>query len=780
MFQRVSPSCLLSQYKGVSSGQIAVFLLNLGLLVMTGCSGSGSNPLSSAASQIQIAVSPSTATLSPSAQQQFTATVQGTTNSAVTWMASAGSISSNGTFTAPVANSGTQVTITASSVSDSTQRASSVVTIEPPAKLQITTSTLSGAIANTPYNAGVGVSGGTPPYKWSVSAGLLPQGFTLQGTTGAVAGSTSITGNFSFTVKVTDAASNSAAQSLILSVAPAVSGSFDGPAELPRVYLNTTLADTPAPGPVVTVAANADLQTALNNANCGDTLDLQAGATYSGQYIFPAKSCDDQHWIIVRTSSPDTTLPPEGTRMTPCYAGVSSLPGRPAFSCTSTKNVLAAISYAGTGNGPIMFASGANHYRLLGLEITRAANGKAVTDLIVRDGDGSMSQIVLDRVYIHGTPVEETRRGVDFSGGTSMAVQDSYISDIHCNTKGTCTDSQAVAGGAGDQPMGPYKIDDNFLEASGENILFGGSEATQTPQDIEIRFNHLFKPMLWLQGQPGYTAPTVIVKNHFEMKNAQRVLVDSNVLEDNWGGFTQHGASVLIGPKNPGGDDGAVCPLCQVTDVTIRYSTISHVAGAFVIDNGDAPGGGAPLAGERYSIHDVIADDINGTTYIGYGTFVQVGTVAQPLLQSVAINHVTAFPNRTMLSIGIPTTSPIPGFVFSNSIVAAAQNPVFSTGNYGSGNCAYHHAQPAESVTACFAQPVFSTNAFLGSTFPSSEWPAGNFFYSSSTVGFVNYNNGNGGDYHLVPSSPAIGAASDGTNLGANVDAVLTAVSGVR
>jgi hypothetical protein len=338
---------------------------------------------------------------------------------------------------------------------------------------------------------------------------------------------------------------------------------------LPRVYLNTTLADTPAPGPVVTVAANADLQTALNNASCGDTLDLQAGATYSGQYIFPAKSCDDQHWIIVRTSSPDTTLPPEGTRMTPCYAGVSSLPGRPAFSCTSTKNVLAAISYAGTGNGPIMFASGANHYRLLGLEITRAANGKAVTDLIVRDGDGSMSQIVLDRVYIHGTPVEETRRGVDFSGGTSMAVQDSYISDIHCNTKGTCTDSQAVAGGAGDQPMGPYKIDDNFLEASGENILFGGSEATQTPQDIEIRFNHLFKPMLWLQGQPGYTAPTVIVKNHFEMKNAQRVLVDSNVLEDNWGGFTQHGASVLIGPKNPGGDDGAVCPLCQVTDVTI-------------------------------------------------------------------------------------------------------------------------------------------------------------------------------------------------------------------
>jgi hypothetical protein len=44
----------------------------------------------------------------------------------------------------------------------------------------------------------------------------------------------------------------------------------------------------------------------------------------------------------------------------------------------------------------------------------------------------------------------------------------------------------------------------------------------------------------------------------------------------------------------------------------------------------------------------------------------------------------------------------------------------------------------------------------------------------------VNCINGNGGDYHLLPSSPAVGAASDGTNLGANVDAVLNAIQGVR
>ena len=41
--------------------------------------------------------------------------------------------------------------------------------------------------------------------------------------------------------------------------------------------------------------------------------------------------------------------------------------------------------------------------------------------------------------------------------------------------------------------MGPFKIVNNFLEASGENILLGGGAATVTPADIEIRHNHMFR-----------------------------------------------------------------------------------------------------------------------------------------------------------------------------------------------------------------------------------------------------------------------------------------------
>src|ERR1035438_10788515 len=104
----------------------------------------------------------------------------------------------------------------------------------------------------------------------------------------------------------------------------------DGPAQLPKACYYTALDGTPSPGKEIRVAANSNLSNAVESAKCGDTLLLSAGASFEIKEL-PAKKCDDQHYITIRTDTPDTKLPPEGTRISPAWAGVASLAGRPAY-----------------------------------------------------------------------------------------------------------------------------------------------------------------------------------------------------------------------------------------------------------------------------------------------------------------------------------------------------------------------------------------------------------------------------------------------------------------
>ena len=76
----------------------------------------------------------------------------------------------------------------------------------------------------------------------------------------------------------------------------------------------------------------------------------------------------------------------------------------------------------------------------------------------------------------------------------STAIVDSYISDIH----EVGADSQAICCWNG---PGPFKIVNNYLEAAGENVMFGGADpsiAELVPSDIEFRHNHCFKPSIRL------------------------------------------------------------------------------------------------------------------------------------------------------------------------------------------------------------------------------------------------------------------------------------------
>jgi hypothetical protein len=592
---------------------------------------------------------------------------------------------------------------------------------------------------------------------------------------------TAHTGSYPFTAKVSDASGKTASLLFTLTVSSGSTSGFDGPAELPRVYIQTAMANTPAPGSTITVNAGGDFQSALNSATCGDTIQLQAGATFTGAFNFPAKSCDDNHWIIVRTSSPDSSLPAEGSRLTPCYAGVSSLPSRPALHCASTKNVLAKLVMGISGSGPVVFVPGANHYRLVGLEITRTAGIGIVYALAsVAATGGTANNLILDRVWAHGTAQDETKRGFEFGGMSYASAIDSTFTDLHCiSVTGTCTDASAV-GGDSDDPVGPFKIVDNFLEASGENILFGGSGGTVTPADLQISQNHFFKPLIWMQGQSGYVGGAngrpFMVKNLFELKNAQRVLLEANIMEYSWGGFSQTGYAIVLTPTNQSGN----CPVCQVTDVTVRYNSISHVGAGLQIAN-VLDGNPTSLDGQRYSIHDITIDDINPVKYVGSGNVAEVLRVntSAPQLQNVSINHLTAFAPTMLLMIGGAPSQQMVNFNFTNSIVLAGTSAIWSTG--GPVNCA-NADKPLVTLNSCFSPYSFASNAVIASPsgYPPSLWPSGNFFpATASTVQFVNYNNGNGGNYQLLSASPYHNKGTDGKDLGADVATISSETTGV-
>jgi Putative Ig domain len=659
--------------------------------------------------------------------------------------------------------------------------------------LAIGNATLPAANASTPYTASLSAAGGIAPYQWSLANGTLPSGIQLQASDGTITGTTALAGSYPFTAQVTDSYGYSATAALSLTVSPNSAGGYDGPAALPKVYVQTAMANTTATGPIVWVQAGDSLQSALNAAVCGETLMLAAGTSYSGIFLFPNHNCTSNSWIIVRTSSSDMLLPPETSRLTPCYSGVASLPGRPVFNCPSVAVVTAQIvapSYGSNGMGPVVFAPGASYYRLVGLEVTRASGIGSMQTLIssqLQNGvPSAIHNIVLDRMWVHGDAQEDTSRGIWLTNLSYISVIDSTFTDFHCVSNGSCSDSQVMSGGSG---YGPFKIDGNFLEASGENIMFGGESATSTPADIQITNNHFFKPLVWLKGQVGFVGGTngnpFIVKNLLELKNAQRVLVDGNIMENCWGGFSQVGFAILITPKNQSGSNGSnICPICQVTDVVVRYNIVSHVGAGLQIANALSDNGGAPLDGQRYSIHDIVIDDIDGLKYDGPSEFAQMSvSPGAPLLQNVSINHVTAFSRSFMFIIGdmVATSGPMKNFVFTNSIVNAGSYPVWSTGG-GTANCAYYDI-PLTTFDACFTNSAFAADAIVGasSSYPPADWPSDNYFPASVTsVQFVNYNGGNGGDYHLQSSSPYKGKGTDGEDLGADMDALDAAILGVE
>ncbi len=589
------------------------------------------------------------------------------------------------------------------------------------------------------------------------------------------------------------------------------------------------LAARPSTAGNIYVPAGGDLQAALNNALPGDTILLDPGATYVGNFRLPVHT--GTTYITIRSAAADSLLPPAGARMSPAYS--------PYLPKLQSPN----------GTPALRTAPAAAFWRVMFVEFE--ANLKGLGDIIAL-GDGSSAQntlslvphhLILDRVYVHGDPLNGQKRGISLNTGLT-SILNSYVSDI----KAVGQDTQAIAGWNG---PGPYDVENNYLEASTEVFLLGGDDPKipdLTPSDVVIRGNTLTRPLSWRDpllatpsgvrasvtadgslaaGTYGYrvvarrtlpdttmarslasadvtatvaagarvaltwtpvpdateylvygrtagaqkmywrvttpafsddglaaatagTPPTSAtvwqVKNVLELKNASRVQIDYNVIENNWA-QAQAGIAVLFTPRNQYGS----CTWCVVKDVTFEYNVIRSIGGAINIQGWDNEQASQQTVNVRIRHNEIY--DLN-KSWGGNGFFLQL--LRQP--QDIVIDHNTIVSTNGGGLVNVDSL-PMTGFVFTNNVGRHNSYGIIGA-NRGPG---------MQTISYFFPDGVVTRNVFAGGS--ASAYPAGNLF--PTVTGFENHFVGYAAnDFTLVPGTDWAHAGTDGLDLGADAGTV--------
>jgi hypothetical protein len=199
----------------------------------------------------------------------------------------------------------------------------------------------------------------------------------------------------------------------------------------------------------------------------------------------------------------------------------------------------------------------------------------------------------------------------------------------------------------------------------------------------------------------------------------------------------------------PRNQDGT-CPWCTVQQVQFTNNLVRHVSSGINILGTDNIHPSGTVNG--ITIRNNLFEDVSAANWGGVGRFMMIG----PGAQNVVVDHNTVLQDGMTALYGYGT--PMTGFVFTNNIVPDYSWAIMCDSS-APGNSA---------IALYFTTGTFRRGIYAGSN--ASIYPPDNFYPPSmSAVGFVNLT---GGSYRLSSTSLYHNAATDGTDVGCNIDAL--------
>lgn len=298
-------------------------------------------------------------------------------------------------------------------------------------------------------------------------------------------------------------------------------------------------------------------------------------------------------------------------------------------------------------------------------------------------------RVTLDGLSVEAGPTGG-HRGIALHG-SDITVRNSCVTGFYEVGR----DSQAIWIHNG---PGPYTVEGNYLEASGENVLTGGSPfaiSSVVPSDITIRANTITKPDTWRTN--GST-----VKNAVEIKAGRRVLIADNVIDGDWKSG-QDGTPILLTVRNQDGSS----PWVVVDEVTIRGNTTKNCREGFAISILGFDNNFPSQQTLTVTIEHNLFTDSPGGFRIGNGVAGTL-TIRNNTLPAITTNFLSAYDSRT-----VPVLSPL---TFTANVV--------KSGSYGitAACCAVGTA----TLNGAFRLVAFTDNVIGKSAERGIPYPTGN------------------------------------------------------